>query len=51
MGKYIVYIIGILVILLFLEWFRIVDIPYIDLPNYTGSKKVLYEKTPDSIGD
>ena len=51
MGKFVIYILGILAILFLLEWFRLVDIPYLEIPNYTGSKKELYEKSPGSLND
>ena len=51
MGKYIVYIVCLLVVIFLLEWFRIVDIPYFDLPNYTDNKEVLYQKSSDTMED
>jgi hypothetical protein len=49
MGKYIGYAACILVALFFLEWFQIIDIPFVDLPDYTSGKKVLIEKSGDSL--
>ena len=51
MGKFIVYALCIVAVLFFLEWFRIVDIPYFDIPDFTGSKKSLIEKSPESLKD
>jgi len=49
MGKYIGYAACILVALFFLEWFQIIDIPFVDLPDYTSGKKELIEKSGDSL--
>jgi hypothetical protein len=51
MRKFIGYTLCILVILFLLEWFRIVDIPYFDIPDYTGSKKDLIEKSQETLKD
>ena len=51
MVRYIGYTLCILVILFLLEWFRIVDIPYFDIPNYTGSKKELFDKSQETLKD
>jgi hypothetical protein len=49
MGKYIGYAACILVALFFLEWFQIIDIPFVDLPDFTSGKKELIEKSGDSL--
>jgi hypothetical protein len=49
MGKYIGYAVCILVALFFLEWFQIIDIPFVDIPDFTSGKKVLIEKSGDSL--
>ena len=49
MGKYIAYTLVVLVILFFLEWFQIVDIPYVDLPNLTKQQKEVIEKSEDNM--
>lgn len=49
MGKYIGYAVCILVALFFLEWFQIIDIPFVDLPDYTIGKKELIEKSGNSL--
>jgi hypothetical protein len=51
MVKLVGYTLCILVILFLLEWFRIVDIPYLDIPNYTGSKKELFDKSQETLKD
>ena len=49
MGKYIVYIICILVILFALEYFRIVDLPYFDLPDLQTSGEKIKQKSEDNM--
>lgn len=49
MAKYFGYTLCILVALFFLEWFQIIDILFVDLPDFTSGKKVLIEKSGDSL--
>ena len=49
MGKYIIWLIIIAIALLALEWFEIIDIPYVDLPDFTSSKKDLIHKTTEPV--
>ncbi|KPJ75402.1 MAG: hypothetical protein AMJ54_15070 [Deltaproteobacteria bacterium SG8_13] len=49
MGKYIAYTLVVLVVLFFLEWFQIVDIPYVDLPNLAEQQKEAVEKSEDNM--
>lgn len=49
MGKYIGYVIIILVILFALEWFQIVDVPYFEIPDYTTGKKVMIDSTEKAL--
>jgi len=49
MGKYIGYALVVLVVLFFLEWFQIVDIPYVDLPNLSKQQKEVIEKSEDNM--
>jgi hypothetical protein len=49
MGKYIGYILCILVILFALEYFQIVDIPYFDIPDLQTTGKVYKEKSEDNM--
>ena len=39
MGKYVAYVIGILIVLFALEWFGIVDVPFLEIPNYLSGKE------------
>ena len=45
MGKYVGYVILILIILLAVEYFGIVDIPYFDIPDYFSGKEDMMDKT------
>jgi hypothetical protein len=49
MGKYIAYILCIIVILLGLEYFQIVDIPYLDLPDIQAEGEAYKEKSEDNM--
>ena len=49
MGKYIGYLLLIMVILFTLEWFQIVDIPYFEIPDYMGGKKVIIDSTEKAL--
>lgn len=49
MGKYIGYVILILIVLFAVEFFGIVDIPYFDIPNYLSGKEDMIDKTEDAM--
>lgn len=49
MGKYVAYIVCILIILFALEYFRIVDIPYLDLPDIQTTGEEYKEKSEDKM--
>lgn len=49
MARYFGYAVCILVALFFLEWFQIIDLPFVDIPDFTGGKKVLIEKSENSL--
>lgn len=49
MAKYFGYTLCILVALFFFEWFQIIDIPFVDIPDFTSGKKVLIEKSEGSL--
>lgn len=49
MGKYIFYGFIILVVLFFLEWFKIVDVPFLEIPDFFSGKQVLIHKTQDEL--
>ncbi|MFX0200463.1 MAG: hypothetical protein ACFFCW_30465 [Candidatus Hodarchaeota archaeon] len=49
MGKYIGYAIIIFLILLILECFEIVDIPFLEIPDFTAGKKTMLYKTKKAL--
>jgi len=49
MGKFIGYALLIVVILLALEWFQIIDIPYLEIPDYTSGKTQGIESTQKTL--
>jgi len=49
MGKYIGYLLLIIIILFALEWFQIVDIPYFEIPDYMAGKKVMVNSTEKAL--
>ena len=49
MGKYIAYLLVIGVAIFILEWFQIVDIPYLDLPNLSKQQEKVIEKSKDNM--
>lgn len=49
MGKYIGYALIVLVILFALEWFEIVDVPILEIPDLTSSGEAILEKSEDNM--
>ena len=49
MGKWVGYVILILLILFAIEYFEIVDIPYFDIPDYFSGKKDMMDKTEQAM--
>ena len=49
MGKYIAYILGVIVILFALEFFEVVDVPILEIPDLTSSKETIIEKSEDNM--
>jgi hypothetical protein len=49
MGKYIAYLMGVVVILLALEFFQIVDIPYIDFAGIESTGEEYKEKSEERM--
>jgi len=47
MGKYVIWFIIIVIAVLAVEWFGFIDIPYLDLPDFTGGKQELIHKTTE----
>ena len=49
MGKTFAYLVLILIGLFALEWFGIIDIPYIDLPDFDASKQDMMHQTEKAV--
>jgi len=49
MGKAFAYLVVIFLGLFILEWFGVIDIPYVDLPNFTTGKQELMHQTTEAI--
>ena len=49
MGKFIGYAALILIILFALEWFQIIDVPFIEIPDYLSGKKEMIDKTKGTL--
>jgi hypothetical protein len=45
MGKIIGYVLLIIAIVFALEWFQIVDVPYLEIPDFTSGKSQGLEST------
>ena len=49
MGKYFLYGVIIFIALIILNWFEIVNIPWLDIPDYTGSKQEMVSRSHDTV--
>ena len=49
MGKFIIYALIIVVAALILEFFQIVDIPFLEIPDYLSGKTEMIQKTNDMV--
>jgi hypothetical protein len=49
MGKYIGYTLLIIVVVLTLEWLQIVDVPYLETPDFTSEKKGMIHSTENVL--
>ena len=49
MGKYFGGLIIIVIALFALEWFGVIDIPYVDLPDFTSSKQDMMHQTQEAV--
>ena len=44
-GKYLGYAILIIVVIFVLEWFQIVDVPFLEIPDFMSGKKDMIHST------
>ena len=51
MGKYIIYAVIIFIVLFILNWFKVINIPLLDMPNFTGAKQESIHKSQDIVKD
>ena len=49
MGKYIAYFLIFLVIIIALEYFQIVDVPFFDLPDISAKGKLIHDKSEENM--
>ena len=49
MGKTFAYIVLIVAALFVLEWLGVIDIPYVDLPNFNSSEQNMIHKTEEVV--
>ena len=49
MGKYVIYCVIIFIALVLLNWFKIINIPLLDIPDVTETKQEIVIKTQDSL--
>ena len=49
MGKYVIYGVIIFIALLLLNWFKIINIPLLDIPDFTDTKQEIVTKTQDTL--
>ena len=49
MGKYLGYLILLLLVLFALEWFRVVDLPLLEIPDYMTGKREMVESTERTL--
>ena len=49
MGKYVGYVLILMVILVALEYFEVVDVPFLELPDYSGGQKEMLDKTEEMM--
>ena len=49
MGKYVISGVIIFIALLVLNWFKIINIPLLDIPDFTETKQEIVTNTQDSL--
>ena len=49
MGKYVIFGVVILLALFILNWFKIINIPLLDVPDYTKNKQEMISNSQDSV--
>ena len=49
MGKYFIYTVIIFIALVILNWFEIITVPWLDIPDFTESKQGIISKSHDLV--
>jgi len=49
MGKIVIYNVIVLITLFFLEFFQLIDIPYLEIPDYLSTKKERFQETEEAV--
>ncbi len=49
MGKYLIYAVIVFIALFILNWFQIIHIPFLDMPDFTGAKQESIQKKHDTV--
>ena len=49
MGRYIVYVLIVFIALFVLNWFKIINIPFLDVPDFTQDKQESIHRTGDTL--
>lgn len=49
MGKFVIYAMIIVIAALVLEFFQIVDIPFLEIPDYLSGKTEMIQKTNEMV--
>jgi hypothetical protein len=49
MGKYIIYAVMIFIVLFALNFFKIIDIPFLDVPDITDDKQESITRSQDAL--
>jgi hypothetical protein len=49
MGKYVAYILAFALLVIALDWFCIVDVPYLKIPDIRSSKQEMVLKSRDAL--
>ena len=49
MGKYVAYFLIFLVIIIALEYFQIVDVPYFDLPDISTKGQMIHDQSEENM--
>jgi hypothetical protein len=49
MGKYIGYAFFIIILLFVIEWLQIIDVPFIEIPDFTSGKENMINSTKETL--